>query len=181
MLFVDQKKTEAEIVQLLYERNIFVSYGPLSRRCPTTNKSRCHQIRLMLQEWELISFSSSTTSSPSARPASNPRRREATATTGPESRTAYEQRPLPSLPESSKASSSRRARESSKTPHQRHSTQLEGAGRRHHRHGKVETVPRSTHVHQRSSPLEDYVMNAQTYEMIAIGLVKPRRKDRAYL
>lgn len=29
MLFVDQKKTEAEIVQLLYERNICVSYGPL--------------------------------------------------------------------------------------------------------------------------------------------------------
>jgi hypothetical protein len=159
----------------------------LSRRAPylgcaqRLTTSSLHQLHRLLQEWELIPRSSSITTSASAKPSPTSERRAIVTATEPESRAAYEQRPLPLLPGPPRASSSRRARECDRIPQPTHPTHLETAGRHRHRHRRVEGALGSAHAQEGSSPLEDYIMDAQTHEMIAIGLVQLRRHERAYL
>jgi hypothetical protein len=137
--------------------------------------SRLHRIHLLLQEWELIPPSPPTPTS--TRTHSNPQEQSGNPTTQLDSRSTYEQRPLPSLPDSSKPGSSRREKERSKTSSQKQSAQPETSGRRR----RSEKALGSAHSHEGSSPLEDYVMDPQAHEMIAIGLVKPRKTDRSHL
>ena len=143
--------------------------------------SRLRQLRLLLQEWRLISSASSTKVSTSTRPVLESRKRDTATTTEPESRSAYEHRSLPLLPGSAGTSVSRRAREISQTPSRIHPTQPESYRQHRHRHRKVEPSFSSPHAHEGPSPLEGYVMDAQTYEMLAIGLVKARPREWAHL
>ena len=62
-----------------------------------------------------------------------------------------------------------------------HPTLPELSGHRRHRRRTDDPSLSPPHAHEGSSPLEDYVRDAQTHEMLAIGLVKTRRRERAYL
>lgn len=143
--------------------------------------SSLHQLHSLLQQWNLVSSSSSARSTTSIRPLSGLDGRAVPTTHEPESRNAYERRPLPLLPRSSRSSSSRRARESHRAPSAMSHSQPEAVSQHRHRHRRVETELDSVSAHEGSSPLEKYVMDPQTHEMIAIGMVQPWRQGRSSL
>ncbi|KIM97805.1 hypothetical protein OIDMADRAFT_182175 [Oidiodendron maius Zn] len=166
MLIIEQRKTEVEIVEILYERNISVSL---------------YQLRLFLQQWRLISSASPAKVSTSVRQVLESRRPEAATSAEVESHNSHVQQSLPSLPEFSSASSFHCATESNETPYRMHPTLRELSGHRRHRRRTDDPSLSPPYAHEGSSPLEYYVRDAQTHEMLAIGLVKTRRRERAYL
>lgn len=146
----------------MFRKASFLSFGQRLTVCSL------HQLHRLLQQWRLVPSPSSTRTTTSARPSSGLDGRAATTSSEPESRNAYERRPLPSLP---RTGSSRRARESNRAPNRPPQTQS-GVNQHQHRHRRVEREVGSVSAHEgSSSPLENYVMDPQTHEMIAIGLV----------
>lgn len=140
---------------------------------------RLHQLRRLLLEWKLIRSSPSTsTTTTAARTSDLGESWEIISADEPESRDVYLQRPLPLLPKSPKETSSARVR-SGKGTHGRISHAKPKVASHDRPHRRVKSPLGSGPGG--SSPLEDYVMDAQTHEMIAIGLSQPRRKERACL
>jgi hypothetical protein len=140
---------------------------------------RLHQLHRLLLEWKLIRSSPSATTTTTAAPTSDLGGSwEIISADEPESRDVYLQRPLPLLPKPTKESLSEGVR-SGKGTHDRISHAKPKVASHDRSHRRVKSALGS--APGGSSPLEDYVMDAQTHEMIAIGLSQPQRKERACL
>ena len=180
-LYVEEYKTEAEIVDLLYDRRLPVTWAPLPLYpLQLLTSASISQIRDCLRDWNSSHFTPSTCSSSSASTSTSTTDSNnddwpvvcshfsSSSAEEPQFTELYTERPLPSVPSkhTSKASKDleRRPRPTRQTRDLLKIPYPNRPSRPYEVEITLDSVPKGP------SPLQIYALDQQSHEMLAVGL-----------